>query len=586
MSISATCATDWISRLILPVCIHRRDDTRAQVLRDLTPLVLDWAMARDTLISPRKWRAGAVLIAVALAARLAFLPFATLDDGDTAYRIWFAWLWSDDPFLITNGLWGPLHLYLIGATMWLWPDPVWAPIVLHIAIGAVTPLVMYRWTLELFRSDRAAMAAGLIMAVYPAAIGVSLGPLSEAPFMLSLGLALLYLTRACRPEGSIQDAALAGLAMTLASMLRYEAWVLLPFLAVLLLRHPRRAAAFTSIALIHPVFWMIGNEIAYGDALRGLTATAKWRLEVLGHEPNLGFAPSARRLWRFVRMTALGLTLPVSLLIAAGVIRVLVHRRAESAWLIPPLGLFLTFVWAAVQDTLFIKPAFTTTFGFLLIPFAAVSLEVIAVHSWSRARSTLAGAVLVASILLFAAEPLMKSQPVGRRLGTHAAPHIDDEDSAGELLDVIRQAGLRHPDDALILDFVGNHVTPYIAWQTRLHPWQICRPRGEANVPLRTDELAAFLAGNRSGVLVTRPSSKLSAHLKLAADGKGILGGVPVRLVPVGSMEWQSESALRRFGTLTISRYEVVGDSGTSSSAATACSSSCPIMLCTETRRR
>lgn len=543
-------------------------------------------MARDTRISPRKWRAGAVLIAVALAARLAFLPFATLDDGDTAYRIWFSWLWADDPFLITNGLWGPLHFYLIGTTMWLWPDPVWAPIVLHIAIGALTPLVMYRWTLELFRSERAAMAAGLILAVYPAAIGVSLGPLSEAPFMLFLGLALLYLTRAWRPEGSIRDAALAGLAMTFASMLRYEAWVLLPFLAVLLLRHPKRAAAFTAVALLHPVFWMIGNEIAYGDALRGLTATAKWRLEVLGHEPNLGLAPSARRLWRFILMTALGLTLPVSLLIAAGVIRTIVGRRAEAAWLIPSLGLSLTFAWAAIQDTLFIKPAFTTTFGFLLIPFAAAFIEGLAVDRWSQARSVLAATVLVASILLFAAEPLTKSQPVGRRVGTHAAPHIDDKDSARELLEVIRRAGLQRPEDALILDFVGNHVTPYIAWQTRLHPRQICRPRGEASVPLSIDELAAFLAGNRSGVLVTRPSSKLSAHLEPATDGVGTLAGVPVRLAPVGSVQWQSVSSLRRFGTLTISRYEVLGHSGPNSGSATACSSSCPIMLCTETRRR
>lgn len=527
-----------------------------------------------------------VLIAVALSARLAFLPFATLDDGDTAYRIWLARLWADDPFLITNGLWGPLHFYLIGTVLRFWSDPVWAPLALHVAIGALTPLVMYRWTLELFHSRRGAMAAGLILAVYPAAIGVSLGSLSEVPLMLLLGLALLWLTRAWRPEGSILDAALAGLALTLASMLRYEAWVLLPFLTVLLLRHPKRAAAFSAAALIHPIFWMIGNEIAYGDALRGLTATAKWRLEVLGHEPDLGFVPSARRIWRFVRLTVRGLTVPVSLLIGAGLIRALIRRRAEAVWLIPPLGLFLTFVWAAIQDTLFMKPAFTTTFGFLLIPFAAAFVEGFAIDTWNQSRSILAGAVLVVSVLLIAAEPLMRPQPVGRRSGTHAAPHIDDEDSARALLDAIRRVGLRGPGDALILDFVGNHVTPYIAWQTRLHPRQICRPRAEANAPLSTDDLAAFLADNRFGVIVTRPSGKLSAHMKLAADGEGRLAGVQVRLVPVGSVQWQSVSSLRRYGKLVISRYEVLGGAGARSSTQAACSTSCPIMLCTETRRR
>ena len=44
------------------------------------------------------WRVGVLLILLALLLRLAFLPFTTLDTGDTAARIWLGWLWSEDPY--------------------------------------------------------------------------------------------------------------------------------------------------------------------------------------------------------------------------------------------------------------------------------------------------------------------------------------------------------------------------------------------------------------------------------------------------------------------------------------------------------
>lgn len=62
-------------------------------------------------------RAALVVFVVALLGRLALLPIATLDSGDVANRSWLGWFWADDPSLITHGVWGPLHFYLIGALM-------------------------------------------------------------------------------------------------------------------------------------------------------------------------------------------------------------------------------------------------------------------------------------------------------------------------------------------------------------------------------------------------------------------------------------------------------------------------------------
>lgn len=138
-------------------------------------------------------------------------------------------------------------------------------------------------------------------------------------------------------------------------MIRFEAWMLLPFLSVLLIRQPKRAAVFLAVALIHPAFWMIGNALAYGDPLFGFAAITSWRVEVTGRQPVADFSWMAQRIWQLLEMTAIGLTVPVCLLITAGVIRSLLNRRVEAVWLIPPFGLFLLFAAAAAQGSLLMR---------------------------------------------------------------------------------------------------------------------------------------------------------------------------------------------------------------------------------------
>ena len=423
------------------------------------------------------------LVVFALLLRIVFLPFTTLDTGDTAARIWIGWLWSEDPYLITSGLWGPLHFYMIGTVMSFWPDPVWAPIALHVVIGSLLPVVVYRLTFELFGDRRSAIAAGIIFAVYPGAIAVSLGAQAEAPFMLFLGLGLIGLVRAWRPDGRISHALFAGLSITLASMLRYEAWLILPFLALLFVRRPKIGAVFVATAMIHPVFWMIGNTVAFGNPLYSLLATSTWLQDVMAHEPDTSLVPGLGRVSRLIVKTATEMTIPVALLIAAGVVRCLKQKRIESVWLLPALGLFLIFAVSAFRDTMTIKAGYTTTFGLLLIPFVACALERLGIERWSRPRCLAHAAVLLAVIGLFMSESALGLLPGGRRLSASPVPSIPDEDSVRKLQSLIERAGLRQASDGFISDFFGFLTTPYVAWQTRLHPQQICRAPGAANVP-------------------------------------------------------------------------------------------------------
>lgn len=537
-------------------------------------------MAKVDTADRDHWRVGIALFVFALLVRLAFLPFTTLDTGDTAARIWISWLWRDDPYLVTHGLWGPLHFYLIGSVLRFWSDPVWAPIALHMVIGSLIPILAYRLTFDLFGSRRSAIAAGLIFAFYPAAIAVSLGARAETPFMLFLGLGLIGIARAWRPDGRLVHALFAGLAVTLASMLRYEAWLLLPFLTLLLVRRPRLAAAFLATAMIHPIFWMIGNAVEYGNPLHSLLATSSWLEDVTWREPDTRLGPGLYRVLRLFGRTAAEITLPAAFLIAAGAIRYARQKRIELAWLIPPAALFLIFAISAFQDKMIIKSGYTTTFGLLLIPFVAGAGEWLRLEQWSPARCLTSAAVLLGAMAIFMLEPIMTRLPGGSWFNADPIPSIPDKGSVRKLQELIDRAGLRRDEDALVTDFFGLLATPFVAWQTRLHPREICRTPGAASLNVSAKDLERFLVSNRQGVLITRRDGRLAAHLRLESARAGTLAGVPLQLEPIGSLEWESKEPQRTVIALTVSRYQVVGMDEVPAGSPPQCTHSCPMSQC------
>ncbi len=519
------------------------------------------------------------LLAVALLVRLLLLPHATLDDNDAATRIWLGWRWADDPFFITNGLWGPLHFYLIGMVLRFWPDPVWAPLVLHVALGALVPIVVYRLTLELFGSHRSAIAAGLIFAFYPVAIDVSLGARVETPFVLSFGIGLFALVRAWRPDGQVRHAVVAGLAITLASALRYEAWILMPFLTLMLIRHPRRAAAFLATAMIHPVIWMIGNYLEFGNPLFSITTTSSWVEDATAQAPETELMPGLVRVAKLVGRTGVEMTLPVALLVSAGVFESVRRRRAESAWLALPIALFAVFAFFTFRSSMPTKQSYSATFGILLIPFVALALERLGVERWSRGRCIAGAGALLVAMCVFMSGPLIGRLPGGKSITASAVPTMADEVSVRRLQALLQEAKLVPGTDALISDNFGSRSTVYVAWQTRLHPESICRDPTVANWHVPSEEIRSFLSKNRSGVLITRPSGRISAHLTLESRHSGVMDGIPLRLSPVGSVQWETDHSSRQYGTVSVTRYEVEG-MPEAAPAGPECSRNCPLMLC------
>ncbi len=169
--------------------------------------------------------------------------------------------------------WLPLpHLLMLPLVRndWLWRTGLAGAITSGLSMTlAVT--FLFAAVRRIFADTTAAAVAAAVFLLNPNTLYLGSIPMSEAVFFASL-FALLYFTvrfRETRGWGALLGASLAAFCGTLT---RYEAWFLLPFVAVYLLISARgkRIAAliiFCLIAALGPALWLAHNRWYYGDPL-------------------------------------------------------------------------------------------------------------------------------------------------------------------------------------------------------------------------------------------------------------------------------------------------------------------------------
>ncbi|MFO1067143.1 MAG: glycosyltransferase family 39 protein [Geminicoccaceae bacterium] len=427
------------------------------------------------------------LVLLALAVRIAGLPLAAHDSIDHALRVWIAWRWSEQPFLLTQGVWPPLHMMLMGLLLRLGADPATVPTWLHVGLGSLLPPAVYLLARQVFSSSRGAIAAGVACALYPVAILNSLSVRSETPFALLLVLSLLAVAKA-RGTGSLGWALAGGLALTVAAGFRYEAWMLLPLVAVLLWPHRRAIAAFVGAGLVVPAISMVSNAVVLGEPLLGFTWAAEHELEKMG-KADLPLAAKLGQLVDFTARLAGGLTPLLVLGIAAGVLLLLARRDRRLLWLVPPLGLYLLLSAGALRGALVPKVNYTETLGVLLLPFLAAFLGDPALDRRLRLRVALQAALFASMTALLVVGTLRDVPGMRERSRLVATiPAISPVPILAERAALDHLAGLIAAEPAgsgLILDFFGFADSGYLALNTRLHRDAIYAAPGAPNARLQ-----------------------------------------------------------------------------------------------------
>ena len=213
-----------------------------------------------------------LLMSAALLPRLILLPVNENLFGDAVIRTELAARWAAHPHWISSYAdgafqFGPLHLYLMGILLQIWPSQEHVGRLLSLIFGVLSVIPLFALTRRLM-GKRAAVWACLAFSVWGIHLQFSTTAGSEA-LALFLVLACLAYFGAAMDEGRFAPLVYSALMLNLACATRYDAWLLIPLLSIALLFGDKdriaaitRAVFFALFCLPFPLIWMQGNESA------------------------------------------------------------------------------------------------------------------------------------------------------------------------------------------------------------------------------------------------------------------------------------------------------------------------------------
>ena len=195
--------------------------------------------------------------------------------GDGPYKAIKAYNWSQSPHFEWHGIWLPGFEYLTGAFSFIVQDPLISIRVLNWAVGLFTVPVFYLLVRRIY-GHISGLIVSFILAFLPVHVSLSVTSHTEATFLFEV-IAGLFLLIKGTDEGSYRKLCIitSVFLICLATMTRYEAWLLIPFFPLYYFLKTRNwlESGFIFIILcLFPIAWSVGNYIHSGDFLLGFIA--------------------------------------------------------------------------------------------------------------------------------------------------------------------------------------------------------------------------------------------------------------------------------------------------------------------------
>ena len=194
------------------------------------------------------------LIILAGIIRLAFLFNYNNIVGDAAGHVVESLRILEAPGLQRNFVpaCSTLYKYFMASFLFFWRDPILAPKVFSLLFGAFLILPFYG-TVKILFNQRIAFISSLLLVCYPLHIVQSSTTTSDAVYYFFIFCSFYYFFRFKDVSGKLSYLFLSALFFNIASVLRYESWVFIPCLFILLWKiNIKMSLLFLFLLLIAP----------------------------------------------------------------------------------------------------------------------------------------------------------------------------------------------------------------------------------------------------------------------------------------------------------------------------------------------
>lgn len=458
-----------------------------------------------------------LLFVIAFAARLLAWPWAQNTEADAASRILLSEDLEQNFRLIYSGHWPSLHFYFTAFFIWLFNDRVIGPTFMSILLGAVSIIPFYLFTRDVF-NRKGAVYASLIFTFSGVIFRHSFHALAEIYHVCFSLWTIYFISQVSRhPDKKMRFAVLAGIMGTIATGGRFEAWIIVALLGVVLLLQKEWKAFFVYCVFVSPfpVFWLIGNYMEFHDPIYSLHSVEHFNFDIGGVNDSVDPTEKLRRIIFFPVSWAIAIS-PVTAAILIGII---VRRstkkmftREQVYYLCIGLFFFITFIVKCYNGSLVIAHRFTVSLVFLTVPFFALWFE-------NQQRTRLKSAVtivIITGIIPFSFYwqyiPVSRAFAFNERAEnafdeiiystyqeTQAVPRL----MVAEADTIVRNINARLvPGDGCLVDFADWESAYYMGLELRVGVWDEFIISGGAHYAIPYDRMGIFLNDHPRGKLV------------------------------------------------------------------------------------
>ncbi|HKG62247.1 MAG TPA: glycosyltransferase family 39 protein [Pyrinomonadaceae bacterium] len=173
-------------------------------------------------------------------------------------------------------VWLPLHFWMMAALSTVLGNVELSCRLLSLVLGIASIPFVWALTREV-GGHGPAIFSTILFVFYSVHISYSVTSSCDVPYLFFVvaGMALFF---TARRTDNVLLLVLGGLSLTLGAGIRYEAWIIIAALNVILLyrREVKRFAIFAVASSLFPVFWMIYEWLTLGNPLFAPTLNYSW----------------------------------------------------------------------------------------------------------------------------------------------------------------------------------------------------------------------------------------------------------------------------------------------------------------------